>query len=141
MKNDLSKPEYSPFLSKIIRGYRIEKSSKRIFSTLEDQEIRCIINCLLCFPQVPPLLKSRKSKQVTLETAAVWGYRVEIADEHQEELRTLQGVCQLLGLLKRLTPLIQVISSHIKKKGFFKRFLQVLKLEVKILFFLFVCFW
>lgn len=44
---------------------------------------------------MPPLLKSRKSKQVTLETAAVWGYRVEIADEHQEELRTLQGVCQL----------------------------------------------
>lgn len=82
---------------------------------------------------MPPLLKSRKSKQVTLETAAVWGYRVEIADEHQEELRTLQGVCQLLGLLQRLTPLIQVISSHIKKRVF-KNFLQGLNLEVKKFF-------
>lgn len=67
---------------------------------------------------MPPLLKSRKSKQVTLETAAVWGYRLEVADEHQEELRTLQGVCQLLGMLKRLTPLIQITSSHIKKRFF-----------------------
>lgn len=115
MKNDLSKPEYSPFLLKIIRGYRIEKSSKRIFSTLEDQEIRCIINCLLCFPQAPPLLKSRKSKQVTLETATIREYRVEIADEHKEGLRALQGACQLLFPLKRLAPSIQVISLHSKK--------------------------
>lgn len=86
MKNDLSKPEYSPSLLKIIRGYKTGKSSKRIFSTLEDQEIRCIINCLLCFPQVPPLLKSRKSKQVTSETATIREHRVEIADEHKEEL-------------------------------------------------------
>lgn len=98
MKNDLSKPEYSPFLLKIIRGYRIEKSSKKILSTLEDQEIRCTINCLLCFPQVPPLLKSRKSKQVTLETAMIWEYRVEIADERKEELRTLN--CQLVSTKK-----------------------------------------
>lgn len=117
MKNDLSKSEYSPFLSKIIRGYRIEKSSKRIFSTLEDQEIRCIINCLLCFPQVPPLLKSRKSKQVTLETAAVWGYRVEIADEHQEELKTLQGVCQLFGFVKKTYSIDPSYSfTYLKKK-------------------------
>lgn len=114
MKNDLSKPEYSPFLLKIIRGYRIEKSSKRIFSTLEDQEIRCIINCLLCFPQVPPLLKSRKSKQVTLETAMIWEYRVEIAGEHKEELRTLN--CQLLFLLKGLCCLIYIISSRNRKR-------------------------
>lgn len=121
MKNDLSKPEYSPFLLKIIRGYRIEKSSKRVFSTLEDQEIRCTINCLLCFPQVPPLLKSRKSKQVTLETAAVRECRVDIAHEHEEKLRALQRVQWLLFILKSLTPFI-----HIKKrKGLFETFFKL----------------
>lgn len=121
MKNDLSKPEYSPFLLKIIRGYRIEKSSKRVFSTLGDQEIRCTINCLLCFPQVPPLLKSRKSKQVTLETAAVRERRVDIVEEHEQELRALQWVQQLLFIRKSLIPFI-----HVKKlKGLFKTFFKL----------------